>query len=400
MPMLERRAAHVRPRPPSGDRLHGRPARSVASAQSGLRFRPLRARGGLPLPVGIAAVGVFAIVSVLVLTVGIGLLGGIFGEIGRVVGDAVARVASQAPATAGASGVALDTPALDRPVNNGYTSQSSVVLSGSVPRAALGKSGYLVRIYSLTGEADRAKVTDAHVGDTTRFTTSAVTLTEGSNTFVAVLVSPSGEGNSSPPIIYTLDTKAPRLTITSPGPNVLTQGTSINVSGRSEQGVTITVRNRHAPGGALNSVVVGAGETFTLNVKLVAGDNTIDVTATDKANNSTAAIRLVKRDYGKLAAHLVVSPTKIKTGVSTTLTLTVHATSSTGSPLADASVVFTVNVSGLGPMLSPEKTTDAKGTATWTTTISGAVPGSGWASVLVTSDTGDQIQGSTALNAY
>jgi hypothetical protein len=59
-----------------------------------------------------------------------------------------------------------------------------------------------------------------------------------------------------------------------------------------------------------------------------------------------------------------------------------------------------VAVNGLGPIQS-ETTTNATGTATWTTTISGAVPGgSSWASVLVTSDTGDQAQGSTPLTAY
>jgi hypothetical protein len=46
---------------------------------------------------------------------------------------------------------------------------------------------------------------------------------------------------------------------------------------------------------------------------------------------------------------------------------------------------------GLGPIVSPELTTDQTGTATWKVTISGATPGVGAASVLVTSSTGDQV---------
>jgi hypothetical protein len=353
----------------------------------------------MPISVGIAALATFAVLAVFMFTIGGSLLGGIVGEIEKAVGQAVARVASQAPATAGPSGVALDTPILDPPANHGYTSQPSVVLSGSVPRSVVGKSGYQVRVYIVGGQAVRTRVVDVQIGGTTRFSTSGITLTEGPNTFVTALVSPSGEGGSSPPVVYTLDTKPPALTITSPGLNVLVKGTSVNISGKSEDGVTIAVRNRQAPGGAPNSVVVGANGTFKLNVRLVTGDNNVDVTATDQADNTSATLVRIKRDYGQLAAHLTASPTKINSNVTTTLTLTVHATSSTGSPLTDATVVFSVRVSGLGP-IDHETRTDATGTATWTTKIAGAVPGTGWATVVVTSDLGDEAKGSTPLNAY
>lgn len=349
---------------------------------------------------GIAIAGALVIVGVFMLSIGASLAGGILNEVGAVVGDVVARVASQPPATAAPSGVALDTPMLDQPTNHGYTNQATLVLSGSVPRAVVNKSGYLVRVYAVAGDSTRIKVADAEVGSTTRFITPELTLAEGVNTFVGTLVSPSGEGNSSPPVTYTLDTKPPKLTITSPAQNSLLKGASVDVVGKSEAGVTITVRNRDAPGGSPSSMIVDTNTSFRLTVRLVAGGNTIDVTATDQANNTTATILSVKRDYGKLAALLSASPTKINTNVTTTLTLTVHATSSTGSPLANASVTFTVNVNGLGPILSPDITTNAKGTATWTTSISGAAPGPGSASVLVTSATGDQARGTTPLTAY
>jgi hypothetical protein len=79
------------------------------------------------------------------------------------------------------------------------------------------------------------------------------------------------------------------------------------------------------------------------------------------------------------------------------MTLTIHATSLNGGPLVHASVTFTVTVEGLGPIVSPEMTTDATGTATWQVSISGALSGTGQASVLVTSPAGDQVTDTAAI---
>jgi hypothetical protein len=346
----------------------------------------------------IAIAGAIVIVGVFMLSIGMSLLGGIVGEVGAAVGDAVTRMASQAPATVAPSGVALDTPLLDQPPNHGYTNQAQVVITGTVPQAAVGKTGYLVRLYSVANDSSRTKLADIGVGATTHFSTPTLTLSEGVSTFVVTLVSPSGEGNSSPPVTYTLDTKPPNLKITSPSSSTVQKGSSVQIAGTSDPGATIAIRNRQSTSGAPSSAVADASGNFKLSVRLVAGDNTIEITATDQAGNVATTNMTIKRDYGQLAAHLSASPAKIKADTTTTLTLTVHATSSTGSPLANATVVFTANVSGLGPIVSSPATTDAKGTATWTTQISGAVTGSGWASVLVTSDAGDQVSGTTPLN--
>jgi hypothetical protein len=89
-----------------------------------------------------------------------------------------------------------------------------------------------------------------------------------------------------------------------------------------------------------------------------------------------------------MAATLSVTPSKFKAASTTTLILTVHAKAEDGSPLAGAKVVFSVSVYGLGPLVSDEMTTDAKGSVTWQVTISGATPGIGTATALVTSSAG------------
>jgi hypothetical protein len=54
-------------------------------------------------------------------------------------------------------------------------------------------------------------------------------------------------------------------------------------------------------------------------------------------------------------------------------------------------------VQGLGPIVSPEITTDATGTATWQVAVSGATAGIGQASVLVTSPDGDQVTATATI---
>jgi hypothetical protein len=194
-----------------------------------------------------------------------------------------------------------------------------------------------------------------------------------------------------------LDTTPPPIKVVSPAANADLSSGTVDVTGTTDAGATVTIRNEEAPGGASSNQIVGADGRFKLTVPIVAGPNTIDLTATDQAGNSTNSSLTVNRNYGQLAAHLSASPAKFSSASPASLTLTVHATSANGGPLANAKVTFTVTIAGLGPIVSPELTADATGTATWQVSISGGIPGSGQASALVTSPAGDQITGTTPL---
>ena len=325
------------------------------------------------------------------MTVGTGMVTGLVGQIAGAFNGAVTKLSSQGPATAPPSGAALDTPVLDAPSNDGYTTQVSMPILGSVPGTTVGKTGYTVKVY-LVGKNDaRNEVASVTVGATTRFSTPPVTFTEGQNTFVATLVGPNGEGRESPPVTYILDTKLPKVSITSPAAGARVSASSIDVAGTSDAGATILVRNAMVTGGALNSAVVGSDGKFKLTVQVVAGPNTIYLTSTDRAGNATNTSVSVKRDYGQLAAHLAVIPSKFASTSQTKLTLTIHATSFNGNPLANAKASFTVTIQGLGPIVSPDVTTDAMGTAVWEVSVSQATPGIGQAAVVVTSDAGDVV---------
>jgi hypothetical protein len=342
-------------------------------------------------------VGCGLLLGLLTLTVGTGLAAGFVGGIASAFGDAIGHITSQAPATPPPSGIALSTPVIDTPPDDGYTNQAAVFIQGSVPGETVGKKGYSVRVYILVKGGGQRQVADVPVGTTTRFTTGTLTLLDGSNSFVATLVAPTGEGQPSPVITYILDTAPPKISVGSPASGVKVTTSSVSVSGTVDAGSTITIRNEQAVGGAISNQTVGADGKFKLTVPVVAGANTIDLMATDQAGNSAQTSLTVNRDYGQLAAHLAVTPTKFASSSETVLKLTLRATSLNGGPLANAKATFTVTIVGLGPIVSPELTTDATGTATWQVTISGASPGIGQTSVLVTSPAGDQVTGTAAV---
>ena len=400
MSMRERRAAHVRPRQPSSDRLRSQTIRAAAPSQESLRrYRPVRTSGKMPVPIALALIGVCLVFGFITLSVGAGVLSSAAGQLGGAIGGALSKVSSQSltPATAGPSGVALNTPVFTPPNNQGFTNQPQVVLAGSVPGGAIGKSGYIVRIFTVAANGAKSPVADVPVGQVSQFQSPALNLVEGANAFVAVLVTPTGEGASSPPVVYTLDTKAPAIKIASPANNSTQTGTSVHITGTTDAGATVTLRNPQAPGGSLSSQVVGGDGKFDLTVAIVAGSNAIQITSTDQAGNSTTVPLTLKRDFGQLAVHLSVNPSKFSVAAQTTIKLTAVATSANGGPLAGASVTFTLTVQGLGPITPASVTTDATGSATFTTTIAGAAPGSGLATVQATSSTGDSVTNSVKI---
>ena len=392
--MRERRAAHVRPLPPSNERLRSHQIRaSSPSFDRVRRYRPIRTNKGVPAPISLGVVAIFLVLGIVMLVVGGNILVSVTGQLGRAFDNAISRVSSLPPATIAPSGVALDTPVLDTPDNGGYTKQPEVALSGSVPGAAVGASGYTVRVYAVASDGKRSQVAEVQVGATTRFTTAAVALVEGPNTFVASLVTPSSEGQPSPEVVYILDTKPPTLSVASQPDNNSQTGGSVVITGTTDPGVTVTVLNRKAPGsGGQSSEIVGPDGRFALTVGVVAGSNPILVTAADQAGNVSPDTVTVNRSLGKLAATLSVKPTKFRGKGPTKLTLTVHATSVNGGPLAGASVTFSVLVQGLGPFSSSGLTTNQSGVSTWSVTISGATAGGGSATAYITTSNGDSIQ--------
>ncbi|QXE90952.1 hypothetical protein KP001_21695 [Geomonas subterranea] len=117
---------------------------------------------------------------------------------------------------------------------------------------------------------------------------AAVTLVAGANVITVVAADQAGNAQSDVRTI-TFDPTAPVLSITAPGDNSDSAQSFTTVTGTVDESSTVTVTDN---GGNQTSAAI-SGNTFSATVNLVAGVNTITITATDLAGNVTSAKRTV-----------------------------------------------------------------------------------------------------------
>ncbi|MDH4163772.1 MAG: FG-GAP-like repeat-containing protein [Nitrospirota bacterium] len=118
-----------------------------------------------------------------------------------------------------------------------------------------------------------------------------VTLVTGSNTITSVATDLAGNTTTDSRTI-TLDQAAPGLVITMPADNSITNQLVSTITGTVDENASVSVvLNSDSP-----QLASMAGNSFTATVNLVSGINTIDVTATDLAGNTSTAKRTVTFD--------------------------------------------------------------------------------------------------------
>lgn len=148
-------------------------------------------------------------------------------------------------------------------------------------------------------KVDGAKVTTA-------FTKTAVTdgyecsytpgtaLADGAHTVSIEASDYDGNAASAKTVSFTVDTIPPTLTLTNPADELITNKTALVVSGKTDdvtsKPVTVTVNGA--------SVTVNSDGSFSKEITLVSGSNTITVVATDKAGKTTTVTRKVTLDTG------------------------------------------------------------------------------------------------------
>jgi hypothetical protein len=197
------------------------------------------------------------------------------------------------------------------------------------------------------------------------------------------ITGPGGESDHSAVVRYVFDDAPPKITVTSPKNNAVINAKAVTIKGKTQARTTLLARND-----ANGSSVAGTAEsdgTFTLSVALATGVNTITVTGTDPAGNTSQASVTVKRGTGKLAVALTASTYTIKhSKLPEPVTLTAAVSDPDGHALVGAGVTFTLSMPGI-PTVSIDGTTGSDGTATFKTTVpKGADVGQGSATVLVT----------------
>ncbi len=263
----------------------------------------------------------------------------------------------------------------------------------NVPTTVTGKAGYTVRLYVTLPDKDPEVVAEVPVGKTAVQVLTDIQLVPGRNDIEAAIAGPGGESERSAVATWILDQSKPKVSVISPKNNaqIAKDKEKVTIKGKSQARAEIRVQN--AANGAIATTTSGKDGLWQVSIALDRGSNAITVTATDPAGNTNTTTLNLRRGSGKLAAVLSGSAYRFKASkLPRKITLEVVVTDPAGKKLKGATALFTISVPGVEAIVSGEITTDAQGRASFTTNIpSGAMAGSGLATVLVTTDSDGSV---------
>ena len=141
-------------------------------------------------------------------------------------------------------------------------------------------------------------------------------LGDGQHTIKVDASDNDGNAATQKTVTFKVDTIPPTLSVTAPADDSVTNNSSCTVSGTTNDTtsspVTVTVKLNN---GAAEEVEVAENGSFTKQLTLAAGANTITVVATDAAGKSTTVTRTVTLDTGAPVIHSVsITPNPVDAG--------------------------------------------------------------------------------------
>jgi hypothetical protein len=381
------RPPQVRPRPASTGRANPVKTRPVQPSPTRLaRYRRVERRRALPLPIKAAMAASVVLLSMGILWVASGAVGPAVGGAVKGLGEVVSSIGNVVSSPAATEPPAIaDAPSIVAP-DEPYTNDDVIDLTVNVPAGWVGKEGYTVRLWVTLPDKEPELLDEVAVGPTSVLVIPEVELQKGRNDFQASVNGPGGEGEPSGVATWVLDQSRPKITITSPKASSSTTRDSVTVKGKTQARSTVRVRNTLTA--AVTTVEAGKDGLFAAKVGVSSGINEITITATDPAGNPNTESITVRKGSGDMAVTLTGSAYRFTAKrLPRTVTFTVVVSDPDGRRMSGAVALFTVSVPGLEAIVSDERLTNRSGVASFTTSIpKGALPGSGLASVLVTTD--------------
>ena len=145
-------------------------------------------------------------------------------------------------------------------------------------------------------------------------------LSDGPHTIKFDASDHDGNAATQKSVTFKIDTVPPTLSVSSPSDGYITNKNTITVSGTTNDvtssPVTVTVNGKE--------VTVGSNGTFSTDITLTSGSNTITVIAKDSAGKTTTITRTVKYDANppKITAANI-TPNPVGTGSTVVLSVTV-----------------------------------------------------------------------------
>lgn len=220
------------------------------------------------------------------------------------------------------------------------TNISSLANAAITNNATLNISGTV----SDTNGVANLKINNTDVIINTGNFSHAVTLQAGSNSIITVATDTFGNSTTDKRTII-LDQTAPTLTVLTPADNSKTALSLANITGTIDETSTVTVKiNSSLPQNA--SIIENR---FSADVTLATGLNSITITATDLAGNTTSVVRSIIYDNTKPSLSILNPSQDIST---TQSSITISGT------FSDAVTTATISITTDGQTFTPNVTAD------------------------------------------
>ena len=156
--------------------------------------------------------------------------------------------------------------------------------------------------------------------------TPATALSDGSHTVTITVSDNDGNAATAKSTTYKVDTVPPTLNITAPANALVTNTASIVVRGTTNDTASSPVTVKITLGGTdQGTVTVGTDGSFSKNLTLANGSNTIVITATDAAGKASTVTRTVTLDTSKpVVKSATITPNPVDAGASMVISVVVE----------------------------------------------------------------------------
>lgn len=149
-------------------------------------------------------------------------------------------------------------------------------------------------------------------------------LSQGSHTISVTVKDNDGNQASTSNLTFTVDTVPPVLSVTAPIDNLITNKSSVTVSGTVSDATSSPVSVSIKLNGTDQGAVTVSSGSFSKALTLTEGENTIIVTAKDSAGLTTSVSRTVVLDTGAPSITAVsITPNPANSGATLTISVTV-----------------------------------------------------------------------------
>ena len=156
--------------------------------------------------------------------------------------------------------------------------------------------------------------------------TPATALSDGEHTIKVSASDYDGNEATQKSITFKIDTVPPTLSVSSPSDGLVTNNNKVTVAGTTNDTtsspVTLTIKLN---GGSAQTVEVGSDGSFSKELTLASGSNTIVIVATDGAGKSSTVTRTIELDQtAPVIQSVSITPNPVNAG--TTYTISVEVT--------------------------------------------------------------------------